>query len=91
MRGLQQQSLFLWVHAGINAVLFYVPVIFTALGASQQAALLSAVAVRCSQQAYSRMLCSGINAFRSCGAARHSRQVQQEREWQEQKFCDIDS
>ena len=33
------------LHAGINAVLFYAPVIFTALGASQQAALLSAVAV----------------------------------------------
>ncbi len=32
--------------AGINAVLFYSPVIFTTLGSSQQAALLSAVAVR---------------------------------------------
>lgn len=32
--------------AGINAILFYVPVIFTTLGSSQQASLLSAVAVR---------------------------------------------
>lgn len=46
MSMLWSSELLCGVHAGINAVLFYTPVIFTALGASQQAALLSAVAVR---------------------------------------------
>ena len=69
-------------------MLFYAPVIFTALGASQQAALLSAVAVRpAGSQWHSSRLGSDVMACYRClsmdhlmssSTAKHHRQVHQE-------------
>ena len=65
------------VHTGINAVLFYAPVIFTALGASQQAALLSAVAVSPAVFNLMRCLANKICDEYSCSCKDH-RQMQEE-------------
>ena len=65
------------LRAGINAVLFYAPVIFTALGASQQAALLSAVAVRLA--GFQSRALPGHQCAYICLAARHHRRMQEDK------------